>query len=273
MAKKADTEMQRIKEVPIAKIKMDKALQPRAAMTADAVAEYAEAMQDGAEMPPCIVVWDTKAYWLCDGFHRVTAAQSLKWKSIKCEVIEGSREDAMWLAAAANLKHGVRRSNNDKRRAVLMALACNTEASNRDIGKHCAVSGEMVRLCRQQADAVDELEAEASATVSDAVADGAVDEGDALTQRMMAAESAIKSAMSSVDDAIAAVNVVVQTEHGAFIPKQRVATDLKNAKTALKQSLPHEACPLCIGEGCETCRMTGWVTKQQWDLIPAEQKG
>jgi hypothetical protein len=52
-----------------------------------------------------------------------------------------------------------------------------------------------------------------------------------------------------------------------------VLTDLKNAKTALRQSLPHEVCPLCGGDGCETCRMTGWVTKQQWDLIPAEQKG
>lgn len=273
MAKTKDGASKRIKDVPLAKITMDKALQPRTALTAEAVAEYAEAMQEGAEMPPCVVVWDGTTNWLCDGFHRVSAAQRLKWKSIACEVVEGTRDHAMWLAAAANLKHGVRRTNSDKRRAVLMALACNPDASNRDIGSHCAVSGEMVRLCRQQAEAVHELDTVAEEAVADAIADGVVEEGDTATARMLAAESAIKNAIVAVDGANATVNALLQTEHAAFVAQQRVLTDLKNAKTALKQALPHEVCPLCGGDGCETCRMTGWVTKQQWDLIPAEQKG
>ena len=273
MAKKKDGATQRIKEVPLAKITMDKALQPRTALTTEAVAEYAEAMLEGAEMPPCVVVWDGETHWLCDGFHRVSAAMRLKWKTIKCEIVDGTRDNAMWLAAAANLKHGVRRTNSDKRRAVLMALACNPDASNRDIGAHCAVSGEMVRGCRQQAEAVHELDTQAEAAVADAISDGVVEEGDEVTSRMLAAETEIKNAISSIDGATATVNALLQTEHAAFVAQQRVLTDLRNAKTALKQSMPHEVCPLCGGDGCETCRMTGWVTKQQWDLIPAEQKG
>jgi hypothetical protein len=278
MAKKKQAD-DRIKEVPIKQITMDKALQPRTALTAEAVKEYAEAMQDGAVMPPCQVVFDAtcpsgQTYWLCDGFHRVTAAMELKFKSIACEVIEGTRDDAMWLAAAANLKHGVRRTNFDKRRAVQMALMCKPDSSLREVAEHCAVTHEFVRSVKSQAEAVNELNAEAQEAVADAIEDGVIDgEDDSVSARMVAAEAAVKSTMKAVDEATAAVNALMLTEHAAFVSQQRVLTDLKNAKTALRQSLPHEVCPLCGGEGCETCRMTGWVTKQQWDLIPADQKG
>jgi ParB-like chromosome segregation protein Spo0J len=262
-----------IKEVPVAQITMDKALQPRAALTGDAVSEYAEVMSEGGEMPPCTVVYDGRTYWLCDGFHRVTAAQRLKWKNIRCEVIEGDREYAMWMAAAANLKHGVRRTNGDKVRAVMMALLCRPGESDRSIGKHCAVSAEMVRQRRLQAEAVAELDAVAEDAVAEAVEDGVVSDDDPVVARMVAAESAIKATMDAVDEALQSVEALLQTEHAAFVSQQRVKTDLKNAKTALRQSLPHEVCPLCGGAGCETCRNTGWVTKQQWDLIPPSQKG
>lgn len=273
MAKRKDADAQRIKEVPLSKITMDKALQPRMALTSEAVSEYAEAMQDGAELPPCVVVWDGTTHWLCDGFHRVNAALRLKWKTIRCEITEGTRDDAMWLAAAANLKHGVRRTNADKQRAVQMALLCKPEASLRDIGLHCAVSQEMVRAHKQRAERVDEINKQAEAAIADAVADEVVEDDSSLDARMIAAEGAIKAVMESINAATESVNALMLTEHAAFVAQQRVLTDLKNAKTALKQALPHEACPVCQGDGCETCRMVGWVTKQQWDLIPAEQKG
>jgi hypothetical protein len=270
---KSNEASDRIKEVPIKQITMDAALQPRMALTNEAVDEYVDAMQEGAAMPPCLIVSDGETNWLCDGFHRVTAAQRLKFKTIACEVVQGTRDDAMWAAAAANLKHGVRRTNSDKRRAVGMALACKPDSSLREIAEHCAVTHEFVRQCRQQAEAVQQLDTAAEEAVAEAIAEGSVDEGDTATARMVAAESAVKSTMQAVDAATAAVNALLQTPHAVYVSQQRVLTDLKNAKTALRQSLPHEVCPLCGGDGCETCRMTGWVTKQQWDLIPAEQKG
>lgn len=273
MAKVTVSSTPRIKEVPLSKITLDKALQPRMALTADAVVEYADAMLEGTKLPPCVVVWDGDTHWLCDGFHRVTAAQRLKWKTIACEVVDGTRNDAMWMAAAANQKHGVRRTNGDKRRAVLLALACNPSASNSEIARHCAVAAEMVRKRRLQTEAVDELGAVAEQAVADAIADGVVDANDGVTGQMMAAEAAIKAVMQQLDTAVAAVSVLLKTPHAAFVSEQRVLTDLRNAKTALRQALPHEVCPVCGGTGCETCRMTGWVTKQQWDLIPPAQRG
>lgn len=274
MAKKKEVETaDRNKDVPIKQITMDKELQPRMALTKEAVEEYVLAMQEGAVMPPCVVVFDGTKHWLCDGFHRVTAAQQLKLKAIRCEVVEGTREDAMWLAAAANLKHGVRRTNSDKRRAVGMALLCKPSSSLRQVAEHCSVTHEFVRQCKQQVQAVTDLEVEAEEAVAEAIADGVAEDGNAVEARMSAAEAAIKSTIGVVQSAIDAVNALLQTRHSAFVFQQRVLTDLKNAKTALRQSSPHEVCPLCDGEGCETCKMTGWVTKQQWDLIPAEQKG
>jgi len=155
-----------------------------------------------------------------------------------------------------------------------MALMCKPDSSLREVAEHCAVTHEFVRSVKAQAEAVNELNAEAQEAVAEALQDGVI-EGDTDTAdaRMVAAEAAIKSTIKVVEEATAAVNALMLTEHAAFLAQQRVLTDLRNAKTALKQAMPHEVCPLCGGDGCETCRMTGWVTKQQWDLIPAEQKG
>lgn len=271
MAKKSKDS---IKAIPLSKITLDKGLQPRLDITQEAVVEYAEAMQNGETMPPCLVVWDSNTYWLCDGFHRIAAAKTLKFKTIECEIINGTRIDAMWLAAAANLKHGVRRTNADKRRAVQMAIICKPEGSLRDIAIHCAVTHEFVRNIKQQEEAVRELNTVAEIVIADAFDDGVLEEQDDQAGiQMIGAEAAIKITIKSIDDAIVSVNALLATKYAAFVSQQRVLTDLKNAKTALRQSLPHEVCPLCDGEKCETCRLSGWVTKQQWELIPKEQRG
>lgn len=274
MAKKSGaTDAPTIKKIPLSKITMDKELQPRQALTAEAVEEYAEAITDGASLPPCIIVSDGKTNWLCDGFHRVNAAKKVGLKEIQCEVREGTRQDAMWIAAAANLRHGVRRTNSDKRRAVAMAIAVRPDASLRDIAEHCAVTHEMVRTVKSQIDAVEEVEQTAVEAVEEAIADEAMVETDSVAQSMIAAEAAIMSAVGAVDAAIKKVDALTQTDHAEFVNKQSVVNDLKNAKSALKQSMPHERCPVCGGDGCDTCRKCGWVSKKQWDLIPKTQRG
>jgi len=261
------------KRVPIAQITLDKELQPRQSMTQEAVQEYAEAMTEGAKLPPCIVVHDGKTYWCCDGFHRIAAAKSIGAKDIECEVRAGTREDAMWLAAAANLKHGVRRTNIDKRRAVAMAIAVKPEASLRDIAEHCAVTHEMVRTVKGQLEAVKDVEESAQQAINDAVEDEVVEQDDEVGGGMVAAEAAIDGAMDAVQACVRKVEALLATKHAVFVNGQSVINDLRNAKSALKQAMPHERCPVCGGEGCDTCRGSGWVSKKQWDLIPKTQRG
>lgn len=262
----------RIVSVKIASIKMDSELQPREAITDEAVEEYAEAMKAGVEFPPCVVVKQGKTHWLCDGFHRVAAAKRIKRKAVECEVIEGNKQQAIWLAAAANLTHGVRRTNADKRRAVHMALGVKGDLPLRDIADHCAVSYEMVRVLKSQAEEARAVQRDAEQSVARAIEAKAVGPRDDRAIAMMMTTGAISRAIRGVDACINAVEALCQTKHAIFVNEQSVLNDLRNARTALKHGLPHERCPLCGGVGCETCRQSGWVSKRQWDLIPKTQR-
>ena len=110
------------REILLTDIRIDKT-QSRARIDDETVRDYAESMDDGVDFPPVIVFWDGKEYWLADGFHRLAAAQKREKKSIACEVRQGTMRDALKYSFQANAAHGLKRTNEDKRRAVELALA------------------------------------------------------------------------------------------------------------------------------------------------------
>ena len=75
------------------------------------VDEYAEDYKNGAKFPPAVVFYDGSKYYLADGFHRYLACQQLDFKDIKAEIRKGTREDALWYPAGANLTHGLRQDH------------------------------------------------------------------------------------------------------------------------------------------------------------------
>jgi hypothetical protein len=114
------------------------------------VQSYAESMRDGIEFPPIDVFSDGQSGQciLADGFHRYTAHLSIRPNEMmKCLVHEGDVADARIFACGANVKHGLRRTNEDKRKAVQIILQepkCQ-EWSNRKIANHVSVSEALVR--------------------------------------------------------------------------------------------------------------------------------
>lgn len=110
-------------KIAIKRIRRDAGLQPRAELVSETVTEYAESMKAGKPFPPPTVYYDGVSYWLADGFHRVAAALQAGIKSIHVEVKMGEKRDAKLFAAGANAEHGLKRSNADKRRAVLSLLS------------------------------------------------------------------------------------------------------------------------------------------------------
>ena len=99
--------------------------QPRAAIDEEYVTELATALEDGVALPPVDVVADGATYWLVDGFHRYHAHRKCEYGHIAANVTPGTQADAQWLSYQANQQQdtvGLRRSNADKRRAVLAAL-------------------------------------------------------------------------------------------------------------------------------------------------------
>ena len=142
-----------IRDIPLGEILNDGSAQMRVAgLDPATVAEYAEAMLNGAVFPPVIVYFDGKAYWPGDGFHRIEAASSSGHESILAEIREGTRRDAIILAAGANAAHGLRRTAADKRRSVEALLKDNEwkRWSDREIGKACAVDHKTVGKIRRE---------------------------------------------------------------------------------------------------------------------------
>jgi hypothetical protein len=140
-------------------IRMDGGTQPRAAMDDAVVAEYAQAMLDGAVFPPVVVFHDGRDYWLADGFQRCCAADKAEHSVIEADVQQGTQRDAQWYSYGANKDHGLRRTNDDKRRAVEAALAHPKAKGMSDaaIAEHCGVARETILRYRKSKPTCDNI--------------------------------------------------------------------------------------------------------------------
>ncbi len=137
-----------LKDLPLDAIRLDGGTQPRAAIDAETVREYAERMKAGDRFPPVQVYFDGTDHWLSDGFHRVKAAAEAGEATIQAEVWAGTRDDAFWMSLGANRAHGLPRSHADKERAVKAALAARPKLSDRAIADHLGVSPSTVAKYR-----------------------------------------------------------------------------------------------------------------------------
>lgn len=137
--------------VALASIRIDGGTQSRSAIYENIVNDYANAIGEGAAFPPIVVFFDGERYWLADGFHRHAAYGQLGLAEIDAYIRQGTRRDAILYSVGANEAHGLRRSNEDKRRAVLTLLNDGEWAmwSDREIARQCQVSNTFVSNLRQ----------------------------------------------------------------------------------------------------------------------------
>ena len=139
---------QRTQDIPLEDISLHKDCQMRVAMSEDAIADY---MGNIDKLPPSKVMLDEDGkFWLYAGWHRYTASTRAKKPTLKCHVAKGSLEDAILAAAGENHDHGLRRTNDDKRRAVTVLLghAQWAKQSDRWIADQCNVSHPFVATIR-----------------------------------------------------------------------------------------------------------------------------
>jgi hypothetical protein len=131
---------------------LDAELQCRAKGTNKAtVAEYAEALRAGAVFPAIVVFRDAKgAVLLADGWHRVEAAREAGLTELPADIREGGRKEALLFSAASNATHGLRRTNSDKRRAVMLVLAACPRWADRRIAEACGVGNKFVGDVRRE---------------------------------------------------------------------------------------------------------------------------
>lgn len=138
--------------LPMSSIRTDGGTQPRATIDFNAVDDYMDAMLDGVKFPTVTVFYDGSDYWLADGFHRLKASMQAERDEVPVTIHQGTQQDAQWYSFSANKTNGLRRTNEDKQRAVKAALAhpAGVGKSDSAIAKHVGVSAPTVAAWREK---------------------------------------------------------------------------------------------------------------------------
>ncbi len=142
----------KVEPISLDLIRTDGGTQMRAELDQEVYLNYRDLWLSGVEFDPSDVFHDGSVYWLADGFHRFYGAREAKRASLPCRVHQGTQRDAILFAAGANALHGLRRTNADKRLAVLTLLGDGEWVSWSDgvISDKCAVSQNFVSEIRRQ---------------------------------------------------------------------------------------------------------------------------
>jgi len=144
-------------------IHCDEDIQTREVREGEALDQLRELYRDDPDaLPPVIVFLDDWGdYWLADGHYRVRAALEAMCagaaNTIRAEVRQGNKRDAMLCAITANAKHGLPLTAAEKR-GVVERLLQDPEWglwADRVIARHCGVSHEFVRQRRASLSTVD----------------------------------------------------------------------------------------------------------------------
>ena len=114
-------------------IRTDGGTQPRVLIDEQVVSDYAALYSTGVNLPPVTVFFDGATYWLADGFHRYWANKQIDCEYVFADVHQGTQRDAILYSVGANAGHGLRRTSEDKRKAVLTILT-NPKVSHDDDG-------------------------------------------------------------------------------------------------------------------------------------------
>lgn len=135
-----------MKKVNINDIRIDGGTQGRVVIDQQTVAKYVESMKEGDEFPKMLTVYDGSTHWLVDGFHRYHAMKIIGIKQVEIEYKPGTLEEAQLMSFGMNARHGLPRSNEDKRKIVTAAIEhpLLIGKSNYEIAKVCGVSNHFV---------------------------------------------------------------------------------------------------------------------------------
>lgn len=281
-----------IQEIRLCEIRCDKT-QSRAKIDSDTVQDYAEVLRDGGTLPPMTVFFDGSDYWLGDGFHRHGAAQSLGWETYPCDVRSGSVREALVYSLSANQHHGLRRTNDDKRHAVELALDDEEwrEWSNVQVAMLCGVSNWLVidvrRIWERKHQGVDSTSSSKKSTKTRLGSDGkrypaspkkkkepaapddsfdtaAIEAQPHPTVDIAGLSAPYKQSVLEIGVIANRVKEIAAEERtGGHLASKltRILHDLNEAKVAISEAEPVCVCPKCDGDGCNPCAHTGFWTR------------
>jgi hypothetical protein len=282
-------------------------LQSRVHPCQDTVNEYAERMAAGVKFPPVVVFHDGSGYYLADGFHRLLAAVATHTEKIECDVRKGTRADARWFAAGSNQTHGLRRTNDDKRKCVGIALQLKPNLSDRAIAEHCGVGHPLVAEIRRQVEEIPPDSQLGPRTGKDGkkyppppsrrfgppptdpprIHAGPPPEPEPVRDRIGRAipdplvelwnrAQEVQDWLTALSRVKCALERAQKEEDQLYSEVNHSATlaALDQAYTGLKVALPYTVCPTCQGKVSNTCRLCkgrGLISEFRWDRVVSKE--
>lgn len=97
------------------------------------VSRYAAVIKSGKQLPPLQVALVDKVPCLVDGYHRAAALEELGYSNAEAIITETSRDQAQWMAAKANMEHGLPLTSREIREAFRVYIR--TEQHRKGRGK------------------------------------------------------------------------------------------------------------------------------------------
>ena len=300
-----------VKTLELETIVVDGGTQFRAATNDAKVAEYTQLFEESEAWPfstPCEVFFDGLAYYLVDGFHRFFAAKRAGIKQIECNVRNGTLRDAIKFALGANAKHGLHRSNEDKRKAVSFALDDQEwrHLSSRMIADMCGVSHRFVENLRQdltvhgaqstgkrigkdgremvakksKPEDIWDVNEEIVATSPDEIwsdDEPEVKPSKPLPKTVMSQSpqelvASIHAAGESLLALIKEMDRLSDQVGGEWIDMQDVETRAKSLRKLIRGFAHWVDCPKCNGKGCDGCKRRGWLCVDRKQFLTNEMK-
>ena len=283
-------------------------LQIRCAIDKDVVAEYAEAMKDGAKFPPIIVYREERKprkgkkapdLYLADGYHRVGAAKELGLDEIEADVREGGFNEALKYALHANAEHGLRRTNADKwhalevtwknRKSLFKSFLGqdkdkkpNGEPSSTQLAEMTAVTqrfaAKFIKTASEdssKSDSDEETAAESEGVKAN-LTKGLDRFGVAIPENLLPAFKGAADVRKLSREVRALRNSLEERFKSndlafAAIPQQALI-NLDNAMHEIKSGQAYCVCRGCSGTGCYRCSDHGFQTGAQYRKMPEEYK-
>ena len=188
--------MKILRGIKLGLIRVSAEWQHRDGENTDHTRDLADALRSKSELPPLDVVEmddPSGEFALVDGYHRLAAMRTAKIERADLRVVaKGNESDAAWWACRANIGHGLRRSNDEKRNAVRAALLHprGDGANNEELAAHCGVSPRLVSDVRA------EVERPAARTAATARVDAVVAAMPEASERAIAKAAGVSASVA-----------------------------------------------------------------------------
>lgn len=156
-------------QINLSDLQLDKSIQSREKINTKKVDEYSELIKEGFEFDSFISVikdeTESGKFILIDGFHRMEAYRRNSKQIINCNVMRATYKDesennievndskyVSLFSILGNRKHGLPRTNADKRKAIRLVLTHPDfeNCSDNQVHKVCIVSREIVKDVRNE---------------------------------------------------------------------------------------------------------------------------